>query len=348
LSDLAELTAAAARALDAARAQRRAARRATQRVRALEQRLSVSSVDAPRVELVGDSVALQRVLGAARRVADSDVPVLIRGESGTGKELLARLIHTHSPRAERPFVAESCAALPDALLESALFGHVRGAFTGADRAREGLFAAAHGGTLFLDEIGEMSPAMQAKLLRVLQDGELRPVGSDHTRRVDVRLLCATHRDLRERVQSGSFREDLLYRIAVVELELPALRERREDIPQLVSWFVEKHARGRGVRVTPRALSALTRRPFPGNVRQLESEVRRALALAADVIDTEHLSEPEGVEPPRGLDLHENVAALQRSLVARALDEAGGNQTRAAELLGVSRFGLQKMLKRLAE
>jgi serine/threonine-protein kinase PknK len=236
------------------------------------------------------------------------------------------------------------------LLESALFGHVRGAFTGADRARRGLFESADGGTLFLDEVGEMSAQLQGKLLRVLQEGELRPLGSDRTRAVDVRVIGATRRDLRKMVADGSFREDLYYRLAVVSLELPALRERPEDIALLTTHFLEKHAPGRKVRVEPRALAALERRAWPGNVRELENELRRALALCEDDIALEHLSAGASGElprePGRELDLHAETDALTRRLVREALARAEGNVTRAAALLGISRFGLQKIMKRL--
>jgi transcriptional regulator with PAS, ATPase and Fis domain len=294
---------------------------------------------------------MRRVLALVERVAPSEVPVLITGESGTGKELIARAIHTHGARRDGPFISESCGAIPEPLLESTLFGHVRGAFTGADRARIGLFEAAHGGTLFLDEIGEMSAAMQAKLLRVLQEGELRPVGSERTRHVDVRIVAATHRDLPERVARGEFREDLYYRLAVVTLALPPLRDRRDDVEPLIAHFATKHAKGRNVRIDRTALALLTSFTWPGNVRQLENEVHRALVLAPDgVVRDEHLSpavRESATGAPDEWNLKGQQEALERRLIQRALDRAGGNQTRAASLLGVSRFGLQKMIKRLS-
>ncbi|MCA9608141.1 MAG: sigma 54-interacting transcriptional regulator, partial [Myxococcales bacterium] len=267
-----------------------------------------------------------------------------------GKELVARAIHDSSPRRDGPWVSENCSAIPETLLESTLFGHVRGAFTGADRARRGLFEIADGGTLFLDEIGEMSEPMQAKLLRVLQDGELRPIGGEQTRRVDVRLVAATHRDLPALVEQGRFRSDLFYRIAVVAVELPALRERPDDIPPLVAEFLERHAGERLVRIDPRAMRALRGHRWPGNVRELENEIRRALVLADDTIALEHLSPAlrgdSDSEPLDELDLKGRVAALERRLIKKALETTFGNQTRAASLLGLSRYGLQKMIKRL--
>ncbi len=346
LADLAELLAAAARVVSSLRMRRRVVRKARKQVRRLESQLSEHEPAILGAPLVGESRALQGALRLARRVAASSAPVLVQGESGTGKELLARFIHGHSERGTRPFVAENCAALPEGLLESALFGHERGAFTGADRARVGLFETAHTGTLFLDEVAEMSPALQAKLLRVLQDGEVRPVGSDRTRHVDVRVLSATQRDLMVLVRDRLFREDLFYRLAVVTVALPPLRDRLEDVPLLVAHFLSRHALGRQVRVSEQALLALQERAWPGNVRQLESEILRGLSLCDDVIDLAHLSVATGDAMPLGLDLRSHTEALQKQLVRRALDATGGNQTRAAALLGVSRYGLQKMLRRL--
>ncbi|MCS6798427.1 MAG: sigma 54-interacting transcriptional regulator, partial [Myxococcota bacterium] len=303
--------------------------------------------------LVAASAAMQRVLELVERVAPADVPVLVTGESGTGKELVARAIHERSPRRDRPFVTENCGAIPDPLLESALFGHVRGAFTGAERSRAGLFEAAHGGTLLLDEVAEMSPAMQTKLLRAVQSGEIRPVGSDRARRVDVRIVSATHRDLRARVAQGTFREDLFYRLAVVTVWLPPLRERPEDIPPLVAALLERHAPGRRIRVSAEAMRCLQSHPWPGNVRELENELRRALLMATDVIDVEHLSEslrldPAGraLPPPAASSLRAQIDALERRLVRDALAATGGNQSQAARRLGISRYGLLKMMRRL--
>jgi serine/threonine-protein kinase PknK len=296
---------------------------------------------------------MQRMLSLLDRVAPTPMPVLLQGESGTGKELVARAIHDNSPRAHRPFVAENCGAIPETLLESTLFGHVRGAFTGADRARAGLFEAADGGTLFLDEIGEMSPAMQSRLLRVLQEGEVRPVGGERVRRVDVRVVAATHRDLPDMVSRGAFREDLYYRLAVIVVRVPALRDRREDIPDLVAHFLRQGAR-RDVSIDRAALAAICAAPWPGNVRQLQSEVLRAVVLAEDLIRTEHLTvsteTAPGARAPTGghtgLDLRNAVEDVERAMVLQALTSHGGNQTHAAKTLGLSRFGLQKKLKRL--
>jgi serine/threonine-protein kinase PknK len=303
--------------------------------------------------ILGDSEPLVRLLRLIDKVAAADVPVLVIGESGSGKELVARAIHDNSPRQRAAFVSENCGAIPEPLLESALFGHARGAFTGASRQRAGLFEVADGGTLFLDEIAEMSLGMQTKLLRVLQDGELRAVGSERTRHVDVRVIGATHRDLEALVSAGKFRQDLLYRLNVISLAVPSLRERPSDIPMLVDHFLDKHAARARPRVSKAALEALVRFAWPGNVRQLENEIRRALVLADSSIELEHLS-PELCGNKAGstavtdeLNLRQRVDALEAELVTIALDRTGGNQTRAAELLGLSRFGLQKMLKRLA-
>jgi transcriptional regulator with PAS, ATPase and Fis domain len=277
--------------------------------------------------------------------------VLVVGESGTGKELVARAMHANGPRGRRAFVSENCASVPETLLESTLFGHVKGAFTGASTTRAGLFDVADGGTLFLDEIGEMSLAMQSKLLRVLQGGEVRPVGGERVRTVDVRVIGATNRDLEAMVAEGKFRQDLFYRLNVIALRVPPLRDRAEDIPLLVQHFVSKHAAGRAVKVTRAAMAKLCAFPWPGNVRQLENEVRRALVLGEGAIDVAELSAdvvrggPSGSRSA-GLDMKARVDALETELVLEALKKTRGNQTRAAQLLGLSRFGLQKMMKRL--
>jgi transcriptional regulator with GAF, ATPase, and Fis domain/tetratricopeptide (TPR) repeat protein len=302
-------------------------------------------------EIAGRSEPMRELLHLVDRVTSSEVPVLVVGESGTGKELIARAMHANGPRGSRAFVSENCASVPETLLESTLFGHVRGAFTGASSTRSGLFDVADGGTLFLDEIGEMSLAMQAKLLRVLQDGEVRAVGGERSRKVDVRVIGATHRDLDAMVAAGKFREDLFYRLNVITLRVPPLRDRPEDIPLLVQHFVKKHAPDRAVKVTRGAMAKLTTFPWPGNVRQLENELRRALVLSDGAIDVAELS-PDvvrgGPSAARGagLDMRTRVDALESELVVEALQKTRGNQTRAAQLLGLSRFGLQKMMKRL--
>jgi transcriptional regulator with GAF, ATPase, and Fis domain len=304
--------------------------------------------------IVGRSEPVARMLALVDRVTTSDVPVLILGDSGTGKELVARALHANGRRAKRPFVSENCGSIPETLLESALFGHVKGAFTGASSARAGLFDVADGGTLFLDEIGEMPLTMQAKLLRVLQDGEVRPLGGERARHVDVRIIGATHRDLEAMVQAGSFREDLFYRLNVITIAVPSLRERAADIPLLVEHLLGKHAGGRKLRVTRAAMDKLTSFSWPGNVRQLENEIRRAVVLADEVdgrIDVAELSkEIAQAGPPSmrdtGRGLRARIDALELEAVSQALVTTHGNQTQAARLLGLSRFGLQKMMKRL--
>ena len=301
--------------------------------------------------IAGRSEPMRQLLRLVDRVTASEVPVLVVGESGTGKELIARALHDNGPRSRRSFVSENCASVPETLLESTLFGHVRGAFTGASATRAGLFDVADGGTLFLDEIGETPLSMQAKLLRVLQDGEVRPVGGERARKVDVRVIAATHRDLEAMVAAGTFREDLLYRLNVITLRVPALRERPEDIPLLVEHMIGKHAQGRRVKVTRGAMARLMAYAWPGNVRQLENEVRRALVLSDGAIDTAELSADVARGGPSaarggGLDMRSRVDALETELVIEALHKTRGNQTRAAQLLGLSRFGLQKMMKRL--
>jgi serine/threonine-protein kinase PknK len=303
-------------------------------------------------EIAGRSEPMRELLRLVDRVTASDVPVLVVGESGTGKELIARAMHANGSRSRRPFVSENCASVPETLLESTLFGHVRGAFTGASSTRAGLFDVADGGTFFLDEIGEMSLAMQAKLLRVLQDGEVRAVGGERVRKVDVRIIGATHRDLEAMVAAGTFREDLFYRLNVVTLRVPALRERAEDIPLMVAHFLKKHAlAGAKVTVTRAAMAKLATFPWPGNVRQLENEVRRALVLGEGVIDVAELSADVARGGPSasrggGTDMRSRVDALEAEMLVEALEKTRGNQTRAAQVLGLSRFGLQKMMKRL--
>ncbi|HRI70191.1 MAG TPA: sigma 54-interacting transcriptional regulator, partial [Polyangium sp.] len=300
--------------------------------------------------IVGESECMRDMLKLVDRVTTANVPVLIHGESGSGKELIARAIHFNGPRANKPFVSENCSAIPETLLESTLFGHVRGAFTSADKTRMGLFDAADRGTLFLDEIGEMSLPMQAKLLRVLEDGIVRPLGTERARKVDVRIIAATHRDLEAMVRTRTFREDLFYRLNIIVVRIPPLRERIGDIPLIVKHLLTKYDRS-NVRVTRAAMDRLASHTWPGNIRQLENEIRRALVLCDDLIDREHLS-PEianltpTVPVDLGLNVRPRVDALEVQLVREALERTHGNQTQAAKLLGLSRFGLQKMMKRL--
>lgn len=301
--------------------------------------------------LVGESLAMEKLITLIDRVSNADVPVLVLGESGAGKELVARAIHDHGARRDQAFVSENCSAIPEGLLESTLFGHVRGAFTGANQSRAGLFRLAHQGTLFLDEIGEMSLAMQAKLLRVLETGEVRPLGSETTQVVDVRVVGATQRDLEEMVNQGRFRSDLYYRLNVVSIRVPSLRERREDVALLARHFVAKHDAEGAASFSPEAIGCLEAYAWPGNVRELENEVRRALVMAESRIGLEHLSprvRGQHVVPAVAGSMHvrTRIDQLETQLVREALKTTRGNQTRAAELLGLSRFGLQKMMKRL--
>jgi transcriptional regulator with GAF, ATPase, and Fis domain len=308
-------------------------------------------------QIVGQSPCMLDLFRLLDRVTDTNLPVVIEGESGTGKELVARAIHFHGSRKERAFVSENCAAIPETLLESALFGHVRGAFTGAERESRGLFAIANGGTLFLDEVGEMSPAMQGKLLRVLQDGEFHRVGGERAEKVDVRVLVATNKNLTDMVESGKFRKDLFYRLSVVRLHLPPLRERREDIPLLLRHFLEKATQPAGASaktIDPAALAKLCRYNWPGNVRELENEIARAGAFAGSDIGVADLSPhiQTGQDPsetlrnePDSLRLKHRVERLERQLIREAMTRSQGNQTKASTLLGLSRFGLQKKLRR---
>jgi serine/threonine-protein kinase PknK len=295
---------------------------------------------------------------------DAEDPVLVTGDSGTGKELVARAIHVHSKRAARPFVSENCAALPEALLESELFGYVRGAFTGATANKKGLLESAEGGVLFLDEIGDMPLELQKKLLRVLQEGEVRPLGSRETVKVDVRLICATNRNLEQMVREGEFREDLYYRLAVLPVHLPPLRDRKEDIPQLVKRFLgdlQRETQGR-VRISPDAMERIVAYGWPGNVRELQNEIRRAAILCDGIILETHLSThvregrrgpgssgaDDGLVPSeRGTTLPDMVRDLEVREIQKAFDRAQSNKSRAADLLGLSRFALQRKLEKYA-
>jgi DNA-binding NtrC family response regulator len=308
-------------------------------------------------DLVGASPALERVRQTVAKVAPTSTTVLISGETGTGKELVARAIHRRSRRAAKPFLAVNCAAFAENLLDSELFGHERGAFTGADRTRQGLFEAAHEGTLFLDEAGEMALALQAKLLRVLMDGEVVRVGSTAARKVDVRILVATHRDLPRWVEKGLFRQDLYYRLAVVPLEIPPLRDRAEDIPLLVEHFLDQVARDLKVprrRIAPAALDGLVHYAFPGNVRELRNLIERAYILSGDgdlspaafpSIRVSDGGQVPGETVPEGTDLRRTLESVERRLLVKALEAAGGVQAEAARRLGISRSDMAYKLKK---
>ena len=303
--------------------------------------------------IIGASRPMRDLLETLALVAPSAATVLIRGESGTGKELVANVIHENSPRRKGPFVKVNCAALHENLLESELFGHEKGAFTGADRKRRGRFEQASGGTLFLDEIGDMSPATQAKILRVLQEGECSPVGGDETIRVDVRLVAATHRDLERMVEEGSFRQDLFFRLNVVPVELPPLRERREDIPLLAAHFLRRYAEKnrknlRGIH--PVAMRLLSEYDWPGNIRELENCMERAviLCLGEEITPADlpaHIQAHGGTGTssaamPAGRSLKE----MERELIAATLKETGGNRSESARILGISRQTLLNKIK----
>lgn len=308
-------------------------------------------------QLVGNSAAMQEVYRLIEKVAKTDATVLIRGESGTGKELVARAIHYHSRRSEAPFVSINCAALPETLLESELFGHARGAFTGAVTAKKGLFEEANEGTIFLDEIGDISLGLQSKLLRVLQEGEFLRVGETRPTRVNVRVLAATNRDLEKAVKDGAFRPELLYRLNVITIWLPPLRERRDDIPLLARHFLEKSCQRLGKEVngfTHEAMDALIRADWPGNVRELENVIERAVILTESKrIELGDLPRQfrnmaagaSGWAFTRGMSFKEAVAAYESRLILQALEESQGVQARAAEILGLKRSTLNEMIKR---
>ncbi len=303
--------------------------------------------------LLGASPAMQAVFSLIRQAAPGDASVLITGESGTGKELVARALHSDSPRAERPFVPVNCAAVPAGLLESELFGHVKGAFTGAVASRRGLFREAEGGTLFLDEIGDMTPELQAKLLRVIEDRAVRPVGSDESVSVGLRLIAATNKDLPAKIQEGTFREDLYYRLAVIPIHLPPLRERREDLPLLAEQFLRRAAASSGKAIqgfTPEAMAALLRHPWPGNVRELENVVERAVTLTTgELVPGEALLLDASPAPAPGTLLAQaarrpTIEELTAEYVALVLREVGGDKAKAAEILGISKRTLYRWEK----
>jgi DNA-binding NtrC family response regulator len=312
--------------------------------------------------LIGQHPAMESLRTLIARVAPSDAPVLVLGESGTGKELVARSLHAQSNRASAPFVAVNCGAIPADLLESELFGHERGAFTGATSARAGLFQAARGGTLFLDEIGELSPALQVKLLRVLQDGEVRPVGSDRTIRVDVRIIAATNRDLQGETTAGRFREDLFYRLNVIPVLVSPLRERRSDIAFLVAHILEKRQERSSTgpfAITERTMACLTEYTWPGNVRELENVIERVVVLAdGPTIDIDQLPScmhnplatsriPWKTLPEEGIDLTKAVDEFEMHLIGEAMRRSGGRKGAAARILGMKRTTLVDKLARWA-
>ena len=317
--------------------------------RALEARRLRRSVGELEVEaglgrpLVGRSAAWKRVVESARRVAKKNVTVLVRGETGTGKELIASLIHHASPRRAAPLVRFNCAAVAPELAESELFGHARGAFTGAVAPHAGYFKRAHKGTLVLDEVGELPAGVQATLLRVLQEGEIQPVGAGAVEKVDVRVVASTHRDLKAEVAAGRFREDLYYRLSVVELLVPTLAERADDVPVLVEAFVRRYAERfelGDVRFSPELVDALARSTWPGNVRQLENTVARVLAThEGPVLGPEALAGPTDEPPPAAQSLKAQVDAFERSVIARMLEATGHNQSETARRLQVSRAAL---------
>jgi DNA-binding NtrC family response regulator len=289
-------------------------------------------------DLIGASPAMREIFALIRKVAHSKASVLITGESGTGKEMVARAIHFHGPRASKPFLPINCTAIPEGLLESELFGHVRGAFTGAHATKKGLFEKAGGGTLFLDEIGDMGPGLQSKLLRVLQDREIRAVGGTQTIRVDVRIVAATNKDLIQEMEAGRFREDLYYRLNVIPIEIPPLRERPEDVPALANAFVRKHAEGRKRSLSAAAQERLTGYPWKGNARELENVMERALALTdADEIGPDDLPLPG----PQG------EAPVEELYIEEVLASTGGNKVQAARVLGIDRKTLYRRAERSA-
>ncbi len=305
--------------------------------------------------IVGSSAKIQDVLRMVSRLKDTRTPVLITGESGTGKELVARAIHFRGSFANRPFVAVDCGSLVPTLIESELFGYEKGAFTGALKSRTGLFQSADGGTIFLDEIGELPLEMQAKLLRVLQEKEVRPVGSNQRAKVDVRVIAATNRDLEQEYRTGTFRKDLYFRLNVVTLHVPALRERRSDIPMLAHWFLERCAPGRSVQVTNAAMKSLLQYDWPGNVRELENCMERAVALGdQQVMDVDDLppaiasvSHPSEVAVPsstEGLSTTD-LEDIERNTIERVFQQVKGDKALAGKMLGISRATLYRKLKR---
>ncbi len=301
--------------------------------------------------IIGRSKAMEEVIRRAEMVASTKSTVLITGETGTGKELVARAIHDRSEQRDMPLIKVNCAAIPETLLESELFGHVRGAFTGATTNKKGKFALADGGTIFLDEIGTMNPTLQAKLLRVLQEREIEPLGSERTEKIDLRVIAATNRNLRQMVADGKFQEDLFYRLNVIPIEIPPLRERREDIPALVEHFVQKHAQRVGRRIDKideGVLAGLQQYDWPGNVRELENTIERAVVLSQGPVVTAKAVSVLGAAAPQAtglpsLKLRQNIEWVERETIRRALDISGGVKKDAAELMGISQRALSYYL-----
>jgi Nif-specific regulatory protein len=336
-----------------------------QRLRIAEERARGENVYLKRKEqklkfdnIIGDSPAMKSLLAQLERVIDTRATVCIEGETGTGKELIASAIHHQSQRCDKMFVAQNCAAMPENLLESELFGHKRGAFTSADSDKKGLFEIADGGTLFLDEMGEMPMTLQAKLLRVLQEGTIRPVGATTEKQVDVRIICATNRDLAAEVEKGRFRQDLYYRLMVFPIKLPTLRERREDVPLLAAHFLKRYAdeyRMELPGLTQDALDALSAYNWPGNIRELENEIQRLVIQAEpghwiEITDlSPRLRKIEGtvtrIAPKQGT-LKEMMEQVERWLITEALRDHGNNKTKTAVTLGITREGLHKKLAKL--
>jgi DNA-binding NtrC family response regulator len=301
--------------------------------------------------IIGRGRSMEQIIERSERVSETKSTVLITGETGTGKELIARAIHDRSAQRDRPLIKVNCAAIPESLLESELFGHVRGAFTGATTNKKGRFALADGGTIFLDEIGAMTLTLQSKLLRVLQERECEPLGSERTERVDLRVIAATNRDLRQMVTEGKFQEDLFYRLNVIPIELPPLRERREDIPALVEHFIRKHAQrtGRRIeRIDDGVVTALQQYEWPGNVRELENTIERAVVLSTGPVITARAISVLGAAAPQtsglpSLKLRQNIEWVERETIRRALESSRGVKKDAAELMGISQRALSYYL-----
>jgi len=331
--------------------------------RAMEKRVLALDVLALRKEvhknwelhqILGKSAGMKGVFDLIRRVAPSTANVLIRGESGTGKEMVARAIHALGPRADKPFVAINCTAIPETLLESELFGHAKGSFTGAANRKKGLIEEADGGTLFLDEIGDMSPVLQAKLLRVLQEKKIRPVGENTLVDVDVRIVAATHKDLKVGIREGTFREDLFYRLSVIPIQIPPLRERTEDIPLLAEHFLQKYVAenitlGNDKRIrgfTKAALGKLIRLKWPGNVRELQNVIERAVVLCGETyIDDKDLPDPEGISPDEAYNAitkdFPTLAQMEERYIRVVIEKTAGRKDRAAQILGINRRTLYR-------